>query len=371
MKNKTIRYKISGIENKVTFCLDTEAADISSDMSRLLTDKKILLVVDKRINPQVIKNIFKDLSHSDFDIKFLMVDGSKNNKTQKTLFKIINECIRNKFTKKSLILSCGGGVVGDVCALASSLYLRGLIYFHIPTTMTAIVDSCIGGKTGINYKSIINSLGNYYHPKNVFISKNIISTIPQRDYIAGFSEIIKSGCLQDNKIFELLKKNKSRLMRRDFKILSKIIFLTLKTKINFFKNDVYENSKRLNLNFGHTFAHAIEMALPSEKDDIIRHGEAVGIGLLCEIFYCEGKSKNFNLVKSLLLKYRLPTNIKKFTSIKKKNKLLKRIYENIFLDKKRINKFPRAIDIKNFNKPKVIEMKNNHRIMETLETVVF
>ena len=371
MKEKTIKYKVSGTEHRVTFCLDTEARDISTDMSRLLTDKKILLVIDKSIDAQIIRNIFKDLSHSDFDINFLMIDGNKSNKTQKLLFKIINECIKNKFTKKSLILSCGGGVVGDVCALASSLYLRGLIYFHIPTTMTAIVDSCIGGKTGINYKNIINSLGNYYHPKNVFISKNIISSIPKRDFISGFAEIIKSGCLQKNDIFKILKKNRSDLIKRDFRILSKIIFLTLKTKINYFRNDVYENSKRLNLNFGHTYAHAIEMALKSKSGDIIRHGEAVGIGLLCEIYYCEGKSKNFYLIKSFLSKYNLPINIRKFTKNKNKKNLIKEIYKNVFLDKKRINKFPRGIDINNFKKPKVIEMKNNHRIMETVENIIF
>ena len=370
MKNNIIKYKISGFDHRITFCLDTEAADISTDMSRLIADKKILLVVDKNISKEVIKNIFKDLSHSDFEIKFLMVEGTKSNKNEKLLFKIINECIKNKFTKRSVILSCGGGVVGDVCALASSLYLRGLIYFHIPTTMTAIVDSCIGGKTGINYNNIINSLGSYYHPRNVFISKNIIQTIPKRDYISGFAEIIKSGCLQENDILDILKNNKKKLLKRDFKIISKIINLTLKTKIKFFKNDIYEKSERLSLNFGHTFAHAIEMALQSKTGDIIRHGEAVGIGLLCEIYYCEGKSKSFKLVKNLLSKYNLPTNIKKF---KKKNqkKLVKEIYKNIFLDKKKINRFPRCIDINNFGKPEVIEMKNNLKITETIENIIF
>ena len=88
----------------------------------------------------------------------LRVSGSKINKNKKFLFKIIDKLIEKKFTKKSVLLSCGGGVVGDVSALASSLYLRGMIYYHIPTTMTAIVDSCLGGKTGINYKNIINSI---------------------------------------------------------------------------------------------------------------------------------------------------------------------------------------------------------------------
>jgi len=371
MKNRIIKYKINGSSHRITFCFDREAPDISLDMSRFFSDKKMLLVIDKSVNKQIIKNIYKDLSVSDFDIKLLMVEGSKNNKNEKLLFKIINKCIENKFTKKSLILSCGGGVIGDVCALASSLYLRGLIYFHIPTTMTAIVDSCIGGKTGINYKRIINSIGTYYHPKSVFISKNIINLIPNREFYSGFSEIIKSGCLDNNLIFRMLKNNRNRLIRRDFIYMSKLINLTLNTKIKFFKNDIYENSKRLKLNFGHTFAHAIEMALKSNGEDVIRHGEAVGIGMLCEIFYSEGKSKKFFFIKDLLKKYKLPINIKKYLNYKKNDITKHRIYKNIFLDKKRINNFPRCIKIRKFGSSEIIEMRNNNRIFQTIEKVIF
>ena len=100
--------------------------------------------------------------------------------------------------------------------------------------MTAIVDSCIGGKTGINYKNIINSMGSYYHPQNVFISKNMIELLPQREFIAGFAEIIKSGLLNDKKILKILDKKIIKIFDRDFNILREIITLTLKTKIKFF-----------------------------------------------------------------------------------------------------------------------------------------
>ena len=132
-------------------------------------------------------------------------------------------------------MSCGGGVVGDVAALASSLYLRGLIYFHIPTTMTAIIDSCLGGKTGINYKNIINSIGNYYHPQNVFISKNIIELIPNREFTSGVPEIIKCGLIDNKKILNLLASNRENCLKRDYNFLSKLIKLTLQTKVKFLR----------------------------------------------------------------------------------------------------------------------------------------
>ena len=366
-----INYSINKIKFKVTFCFNKEAYDVSKDLLKIYSDKKILLVVDKNINKDVIKNLYSDLKYSNYKISTLNVNGNKSNKNEKFLFKIIDNLIKKKFTKKSVLISCGGGVVGDVCALAGSLYLRGLIYYHIPTTMTAIVDSCIGGKTGLNYKGIINSVGNYYHPKNVFISKNIINLLPEREYLAGIPEIIKCGLLKNKNILSLLQ-NKEAFLRRDFKFISKIIYLTLKTKIFFFKSDVFEQNQRLNLNFGHTFAHAIEMALKSNNNiDIIRHGEAVGLGMLCEIFYIEGKSANFYKVLNLLKEYNLPVNLYSFIKRKKTNNLLNTIYNNIFLDKKRVGKFPKCINIKIFGKPFFEEMKNFSRIKFTIKNILF
>ena len=242
---------------------------------------------------------------------------------------------------------------------------------HIPTTMTAIVDSCIGGKTGINYKEIINSIGSYYHPRNVFISKNIIRLIPQREYAAGIPEIIKSGYLGNKKILNYLIKNKSKVMARNFATVSNLVNLTLQVKINFFKNDIYESSKRLNLNFGHTFAHAMEMAIKYKNNEVIRHGEAVGIGMLCELYYSSGKNKTFQSLLNMLKKYELPINLKKYLNEKNKGKIKHKIFKNIFLDKKRINIFPRCITLDKICNPKIVEMRDNKKIVETIEKIIF
>ena len=139
--------------------------------------------------------------------------------------------------------------------------------------MTAIIDSCIGGKTGINYKGIINSIGTYYHSKRVYISKNILNLLPKREFLAGIPEIIKCGLIHKKSILTKLN-NKNKILKKDFPYIARIIKSTLRTKIAFFKNDISEENKRLRLNFGHTFAHAIEMALQFEKGNEIRHGEA-------------------------------------------------------------------------------------------------
>ena len=374
-----IKYYIDKVENRIVFCPDNEGLNIvkknissmvlAGDLSRLYPNQKILLVIDKKINKRITKYLIHELKISNPKMAIMMVSGNKNNKNMKLLFKIIDNLFNKKFTKKSVIISCGGGVIGDVNALASSLYLRGLIHFHIPTTMTAIIDSCIGGKTGINYKGIINSLGTYYHSKRVYISKNIINLLPKREFLAGIPEIIKCGLIHKKSILTKLN-NKNKILKRDFPYIAKIIKSTLRTKIEFFKNDISEANERLRLNFGHTFAHAIEMALQFEKGDEIRHGEAVGIGLLCEIYYAFGKNKDFLLTKKLLEKYKLPTNLRNFIKKEKFKKIESKIYQNIFLDKKRINTFPRYIKLFKIGNSNISEMRDFDRIKDTIKKII-
>jgi 3-dehydroquinate synthase len=376
-----INYKIDKKRYVIEFCPDKEGTkikkkknsytSISKDLNKDHKDQKVLLVIDKKINKSITRYLIHDLKISFPKLSILYLNGEKTNKNIKVLFKIIDKFFKNKFIKKSVLISFGGGVTGDICGLASSLYLRGLVHLHIPTTMTSIIDSCIGGKTGINYKGAINSIGTYYHPEKVYISKNVISLLPQREYIAGIPEILKCALISKNPSLNLLK-NKNKILSKDFSYISRLIKYTLQTKISFFKDDVFEENKRLNLNFGHTFAHAIEMALDRKnKSDKIRHGEAVGIGLLCEIFYKNGKNKNFIFTKKILELFDLPTNISKFIKKNEIKKFKNKIYENIFLDKKRINKFPRYIKLQNLGNSTISEMKNFKRIKETLNKIVF
>ena len=139
-----INYKIDKINYGITFCENKEAPDIVKNLKKNFSDKKLLLIMDRKLSKNFSKYLYKDLSKMNLEIFVMKLDATKNNKNEKILFKIIDTLIKKRFTKKSVVISCGGGVIGDMCALASSLYLRGLIYYHIPTTMTAIVDSCIG-----------------------------------------------------------------------------------------------------------------------------------------------------------------------------------------------------------------------------------
>ena len=362
MTKNQISYEIDKQEHKVYYSKNVED-NLVNDIQSLHSDRKVLFIYDKNISKKFILNIKTKLKLTGNLIFFKKIYGQKKNKNLKTLLSLFDELVKNKFTKNSVIISCGGGVVGDLSGLLSSLYLRGTIYFHIPSTMTAIVDSCIGGKTGINYKGIINSFGNYYHPKRVYISQKIIEELPEREYFSGFAEIIKCGLIGNRNIIRMLQKDKFLFKRKKINTISKVILETLKTKIKFFKDDVREQNQRLILNFGHTFAHAIEMATDKHfKNDYLRHGEAVGLGMLCEIMMSQNTNRKNNsnniyyMTKQLLKKYNLPTKLK--IPNKLNRKIHSGIYEGVFLDKKIKNKYPRFISLKKICSPKIEEIKD-------------
>lgn len=355
-----IKYKINQKNYFVSFKKNFDKTFVN-EIEKVNSDKYILIVYDKNIQNIFIDRFYNALKISGCKIFKLELEGSKKNKNEKTLFHILNFLLSNNFSKKSILISIGGGVLGDVSGLAASLYLRGMIYFHVPSTMTAMVDSCIGGKTAINYKNIINSLGTYHHADHVFIFNELIQGLPDKEFLAGIPEILKCGLIKRNKILQILRTQKKKILNRDFNTLRKIIFETLTTKIFFFKNDIYEKHSRLFLNFGHTFAHAIEMATAKMiKNDYLRHGEAVGIGMMCEIFYANNKNKIIKIVEDILLSYGLPIRVinkKKYDS-ESSQKLQHSIYKFIFYDKKKINKHPRFISLKKLYRPRIEEMKN-------------
>ena len=360
-----INYKINNHNHKIYIKRDI-LKNIYNDLVHLETDRKILFIYDPNIEKKFIKKIKDNLKILNNKFYLMPLKGLKSSKNEKVLFKIINFLINEEFTKKSVIISCCGGVIGDLSGLAASLYLRGLHYFHIPTTMTSIVDSCIGGKTAINYRNIINSIGTYYHPKSVFISEEIISSMPEREYLAGIPEIAKCGLIHKNNILKILMKYENEVKKKKFNTISKLIAECLKTKIYFVKNDLEENSKRLCLNFGHTFAHSFEMTTQNfYKKELLRHGEAVGIGMLAEIFYVNnGKNKLYQLLEKILKQYNLPTEI--HCKNINKAKMQSEIYKNLFLDKKKIGSTPRYIKLRKIGFPKIDMLENDTLINETI-----
>lgn len=247
--------------------------DIFAQINAVCTGRS-LLVVDANIMPlftQKIKEVFID------PIDIVVLDPSEQNKDWRSVEKILYSLITNHHDRSSNIISLGGGMINDLTGFAAAIYMRGISWFTMPTTLLAQVDAAIGGKTACNFAGLKNQIGCFYQPKAVIIDCASLATLPQREYIAGLSEVIKYGVIRDAKFFAWLERNVAQILQRDQAVLQTMILHCCEMKRKVVAQDATDQDLRMILNFGHSFAHAIESAT---KFNCLLHGEAVALGML-------------------------------------------------------------------------------------------
>jgi 3-dehydroquinate synthase len=182
--------------------------------------------------------------------------------------------------RDALLLAFGGGVIGDITGFLAAIYMRGVPYIQIPTTLLAHVDSSVGGKTGVNLAAGKNLVGSFHHPRAVFADIDLLSTLPPNELRAGLQEAIKAGIIRDPALFRILEKNFDKVNAGNPAILTKIIAASVKVKAEVVTQDEKESGLRMILNFGHTLGHAIEAATGYKK---LLHGEAVAWGSIAAL----------------------------------------------------------------------------------------
>lgn len=243
----------------------------------------------------------------------LEINDSEKNKNMKNVEKIIDIAIKNKLDRQSTFISIGGGVIGDLVGFSASIYQRGIEHIMIPTTLTAMVDSSIGGKNGINHKMAKNYIGTFYNPKIIYIDINMLKTLPEREFKSGIAEIIKYAIIKDYNFFQYLEKNINQILNRNENILLYIIKKSCEIKSEIVENDFYETNNRKILNFGHTLGHAIENYFGYGT---FLHGEAISIGMIfaleLSLIYNNFSINEFERIKILLQNANLPTYIDKY-----------------------------------------------------------
>jgi 3-dehydroquinate synthase len=183
--------------------------------------------------------------------------------------------------RKSLVIAVGGGVVGDVAGFAAASYLRGIALVHVPTTLVAQVDSSIGGKTGVNLPEGKNLVGTFYPPRLVITDPDLLRTLPPREFRGGLAEVIKHAVIADAPMFALLEKDMDKVLRRDRGALGSLIPRNVQIKAHVVSRDERESGLREILNFGHSFAHALESVTRYRR---YQHGEAVAWGMMAAAF---------------------------------------------------------------------------------------
>ena len=206
----------------------------------------------------------------------ILPDGEQH-KTLQTVGWVIDALVGNKVNRDSVLVALGGGVVGDITGFAAACYQRGITFVQCPTTLLAQVDSSVGGKTGVNHPGGKNLIGAFHQPAAVITDTDTLASLPDREFIAGFAEVIKYGCVWDPLFFDWLQINMPSLLARDTESLTYAIARSCEIKAKVVGQDEREQGLRAILNFGHTFGHAIEAATHYRQ---FLHGEAVGLGML-------------------------------------------------------------------------------------------
>lgn len=261
--------------------------DISSYID---VNRQIVIITDDFI-PKIYLNTIT--SQIDNPTIFEVPQG-ENSKSMEIVYSIIEDMITSKITRKCLIIALGGGVVGDLAGFIASIYMRGVDFIQIPTTLLSQIDSSIGGKVGINSTSMKNAIGSFYQPKMVLIDPNTLKTLAPREYNNGIAEMIKYGLIADKSLFK-------SLLEEDIYInIEKYIEKCINIKKDLVIKDVFDKGERQLLNFGHTIGHAIEKYSKYE----LLHGESISIGMALI-------SKNYDYYEDLiriLKKYSLPTH---------------------------------------------------------------
>jgi 3-dehydroquinate synthase len=316
-------------------------------------------------NPTVFalygKRVVESLVNAGFKCFSTLVPDGEEYKDYFWSYHILTELLKNRLDRNSCVFALGGGVIGDIAGFAASLYMRGIHFINIPTTLLAQVDSSVGGKTGVNHPSGKNMIGTFYQARLVWTDSNTLGTLPVKEFLCGIAEIIKYGVIWDVRLFETLEEKREAILNLDHEIMRYLIKRSCEIKAEVVSKDERESGLRAILNYGHTIGHAVETETGYSK---YMHGEAVAMGMCmaARLSVALGimESSQAERIKSVVSAYGLPTGLPKDLN---GDKLIPLIYR----DKKTVAgemKFILPRNIGNVVIHKGMDMEILKRIME-------
>ena len=246
-------------------------------MLPFLKRKQVAIVTNTTVAPLYLKKLADPLRDAGVSVIEIILPDGEAYKNTETLNLIYDALLKNRCERSTTLIALGGGVIGDMTGYAAATYLRGVPFIQIPTTLLSQVDSSVGGKTGINHPLGKNMIGAFYQPQLVLADIDTLTTLPARELSAGVAEVIKYGLIRDEKFFDWLETNISKLMALDIEITSEAVYRSCLNKAQVVAADEHETGERATLNLGHTFGHAVENAMGY---GVWLHGEAVAAGTM-------------------------------------------------------------------------------------------
>ncbi len=334
-------------------------------MQNNIKPNKLMVVYDKNIPKKIISSFESKLKKN--ESIFLGLKFNEKVKNLNTVKKILDILGKNNFSRNDCVISMGGGIAGDITAFAASIYKRGLKFVNIPTTLLSQVDSSIGGKTGVNNFIGKNMIGTFCQPDVVIVDIIFLKSLPKREMICGYAEILKHSLISDKKFFIFLKNNFKSILNLRKNIIKKTILNSCRIKKTIVEKDERESNIRKTLNYGHTFAHAFESTLGYTNR--LNHGEAVLLGILTASKFSNKQNllpKNeLRLIENHLreLKY---NNLKSF--FKKNN--INKISNFMIKDKKNNSKEINLILLRKIAKPVLNNTYSQTRVKKFLSSLI-
>ena len=276
-----------------------------------VTSERCFVVTDQTVWEHWGSSVLEELNRFGIEARTVILPPGEAQKTPQNWLNCVAALIEKGLERTDFVVAVGGGVVGDMAGFAAATALRGVPWIQVPTTLLAMVDSSVGGKTGVNLSSGKNLLGAFHHPKHVFISTQFLTTLSDREFLAGCGEIVKSALLEGPKFWNWLMSNHQALRNKNVETVREAVQRCVALKGHIVGEDAEERGLRKLLNAGHTLGHALENAMGYGA---LLHGEAVGIGLLAEAKWAVGKGICTELelpdqITTLLLGLGLPVGL--------------------------------------------------------------
>ena len=238
-----------------------------------------IVITDSNVEQPYGNSAAESLGSADIKCDLLVVEAGEPSKSIDTANDLWNKLLDLGADRASVVVAVGGGVIGDLAGFVAATYARGLPFVQVPTTLLAQVDSSVGGKVGVNLPGAKNMVGAFWQPRGVLIDLAALETLPDREYRAGLAEVVKYGVILDPALFQYLEAYSERINAREPSTLEHVVARCCRLKAGVVEQDEFEHSgQRAVLNYGHTFAHALEAV--TEYGSFL-HGEAVAIGMMC------------------------------------------------------------------------------------------
>jgi 3-dehydroquinate synthase len=256
--------------------LEPDFSQLTGAVSALsMENRKFMIITDSNVEKHYLHAVSDTLRHIAGSVESFIVPAGEASKNLDIASHCYEKLILSGFDRNDVLVALGGGVVGDLTGFIAATYLRGIRFIQVPTSLLSMVDSSIGGKTGVDFKAYKNMVGAFHQPKLVYMNLAALLTLPEAEYYSGMGEIIKHGLIKDRTYYVWLKEQESKICSRDYETLREMVYGSCLIKREVVEKDPKEQGERALLNFGHTIGHAVEKL----KELKLLHGECVCIGM--------------------------------------------------------------------------------------------